>query len=251
MPFAPVSNMQMFYNEYGSAAAPPLLLIHGSGETGVSEWKPVVEGLAKTFRVIAPDLRGHGKTLDPRSAYTFDLHANDMAELMRGLKISPALVVGHSNGGNVALVLTVKYPRLVKKSVVMAGNAFVSDDLLRYAQGKWSDHITSAWGKQLAKLHDGLRYEGYWRELMDRTGREIARAPNYTAADLRKVKTPVYVIQGHDDPTNAPGRHAEFMADHIPNAVLWLPANTGHSVHKEHPAEWVRRVTKFLRQDPA
>lgn len=246
MPFVPVSDMQLFYNEYGSSTAPPLLLIHGSGGTGASEWKPVLQGLAKHFRVLAVDCRGHGKTLDPRSAYTFDLLADDMAEFLRVMNIAPAYVVGHSNGGNVALVLTVKHPELVKKAVVMAGNAFVSQDLERYAVGRWSDRISDSWAATLADLHDGLRYSGYWRELMDRTGWEIARGPNYSAQDLAKVKTPVLVIQGADDSVNNRSHHAEFMAENLGNAQLWIAPNTGHSVYEEHPDEWVERVTNFL-----
>jgi len=247
MPFTRVSDLQMFYNEYGSPDAPPLLLIHGSGGTGASEWKPVLDGLAKNFRVLAPDLRGHGKTLDPRNEYTFALLANDLAEFLCALKIAPAFVVGHSNGGNVALVLTAEHPTIVKQVVSMAGNAYVSPDLLRYANDKWSERISEAWGKELADLHDVGRYAGYWRELMDRTGYEIARAPNYSAADLGKIKTPAFVIQGENDEVNAPAHHAEFMATNLPNARLWLAPKTGHSVHEEHPEEWVKRVTKFLQ----
>ncbi len=246
MPFARVADLQMYYHEYGARHDPPLVLIHGSGQTGASAWKSVVKGLAKNFRVIAPDLRGHGKTLDPKSAYSFQLLANDLAEFMRVLKIAPAFFVGHSNGGNIALVLTKEHPRLVKKVVVMAGNAFVSDDLKRYAKSKWSERISTAWGKELAKLHDAVRYDGYWRELMDRTGYEIARAPNYSASDLAKIKTPVFVIQGARDEVNAPSHHAEFMAANLPHARLWLASKTGHSVHEERSEEWVKRVTKFL-----
>jgi len=212
MPFASISDLQMFYNEYGSPDAPPLLLIHGSGGTGASEWKLVLTGLAQSFRVIAPDLRGHGKTLDPRGAYSFELLANDLAELLRALNIAPAFVVGHSNGGNIALVLTVTHSDAVKKTVVMAGNAYVSVDLARYANGKWSEHISAEWGAQLAELHDAARHTDYWRELIDRTGWEIARAPNYSANDLNTVQTPLLIIQGENDAVNAPAHHAEFMA---------------------------------------
>lgn len=247
MPYARVSDLHLFYNEYGSRTAPPLLLIHGSGGTGESEWEPVIEGLAKNFHVLAPDCRGHGKTLDPRNEYTFALLANDMAEFLRVLKLSPAFVAGHSNGGNVALVLTVEHPTAVKKAVVMAGNAYVSADLKqKYGKGKWSERVSATWGQDLAARHDRLHYRGYWRELIDRTGLEIARAPNYTARDLKKVKTPVLVIQGANDPVNAPSRHAQFLADHLGNAQLWLAPKTGHSVQEEQPQQWVTRVTKFF-----
>lgn len=246
MPYAPVADLQMYYTAHGSPTAPPVVLVHGSGSTGASEWKTVIPGLAKKFRVLAVDYRGHGKTLDPRSAYSFELLANDIAAFIRALKIAPAFVVGHSNGGNIVLVLTVTHPDVVKKSVVMAGNAFVSPDLARYSKSKWSERISVSWGKELAGLHDPLRYDGYWRELMDRTAKEISRAPNYSASQLKKVKTPVLVIQGADDQVNAPAHHAEFLAEHLPHSELWLAPETGHSVHEEHPDEWVKRVCKFL-----
>lgn len=208
-----------------------------------------MEGLAKHFRVIAPDCRGHGKTLDPRREYSFKLLADDMFELLRALHLAPAFVAGHSNGGNVALVLTLEHPETVKKAVVMAGNAFVSEDLRRYANGRWSDRISSEWGKQLAQLHDPLRFPGYWRELIDRTGWEIARAPNYSAGELGKSKTPVLVIQGANDGVNAPAHHAEFMAENLGSGQLWLVPETGHSVHEEHPGEWVERATSFFLQE--
>lgn len=246
MPYARVLDLQLYYDDLGDPHAPPLLLIHGSGGTGRREWQPVLEGLGKHFRLIVPDVRGHGKTLDPRAAYTFKLLADDLAEFLRVLKIAPAFVAGHSNGGNIALVLALEHPAVVKKAVVMAANAYVSDDLLRYAEDKWSDRISEGWGKELAEQHDPLRYPGYWRELMDRTGWEIARAPNYTPEELARSRTPILVIQGADDGVNAPSHHAEHMAQHLGDAQLWLAPDTGHSVHEEHPEEWVERVTKFL-----
>ena len=242
MPYVRVSDIDIFYHVYGSRRLPPLLLIHGSGGTGAQEWEPVAKRLAKKFRVFAPDCRGHGKTLDPREEYTFSLLAEDMAEFLYELEIAPAFVVGHSNGGNVA----VEYPDVVKKSVVMAGNAFVSDDLLAYANGRWSERISKEWGKELAQLHDRGRHRGYWRDLMDRTGWEIARAPNYSARDLQRVKTPVLVVQGQNDSVNAPSHHAEYLAQYLANAQLWLAPDTGHNVHREHPKEWVERVTRFF-----
>ncbi len=81
---------------------------------------------------------------------------------------------------------------------------------------------------------------------MDRTGWEIARAPNYSPQDLERVRKSVFVIQGEDDTVNATAHHAEFMAEHLPAAQYWIPLKTGHSVHEEKPDEWVGRVTGFF-----
>ena len=64
--------------------------------------------------------------------------------------------------------------------------------------------------------------------------------------DLARVQTPLMVIMGEDDPANAPDRHAQFIAAHIPGAELWIPKATGHNVHLERPDEWAARVIDFL-----
>jgi pimeloyl-ACP methyl ester carboxylesterase len=54
------------------------------------------------------------------------------------------------------------------------------------------------------------------------------------------------VIQGAEDPVNAPDEHAQYIANNIPNAELWIPEGTGHNVHVERREEWARRVLEFL-----
>ena len=134
-------------------------------------------GARQKFPCYRPGLSRAWENAYPRWAYSFELLADDMALFLRALKIAPAFVVGHSNGGNIALVLTVKHPQVVKKVVVVGANVYVSQDLMRYAKGKWSDRISKEWGKQLAELHDPLRYKGYWRESLDRTGWEMRVRP--------------------------------------------------------------------------
>jgi len=65
---------------------------------------------------------------------------------------------------------------------------------------------------------------------------------------LSKVKRPTLVIQGENDRTNAPARHAQYIAAHIPLAELWIPEATGHTVHAERLFEWIMRVTNFLER---
>jgi pimeloyl-ACP methyl ester carboxylesterase len=63
---------------------------------------------------------------------------------------------------------------------------------------------------------------------------------------LAKVRRPTFVIMGSEDKVNAPDRHAQFIAENIPGAELWIPENTGHNVHLERPAEWTVKVLDFL-----
>ena len=62
------------------------------------------------------------------------------------------------------------------------------------------------------------------------------------------MRRPVLVIQGANDRVNAPGRHAQFIAENIPGAELWLPEGVAHNVHRERPDEWLTRVLDFYQR---
>lgn len=119
MPTAPVFDLRLHYEALGPPDAATLLLVHGSGGTG-REWEPLLDGLAERFHVLLPDCRGHGQTLDPRNDYRFRTLAADLAEFLRVLARAPAHVVGHSNGGNVALVMCAEHPQAVGSSFFLS-----------------------------------------------------------------------------------------------------------------------------------
>jgi cell wall-associated NlpC family hydrolase len=101
---------------------------------------------------------------------------------------------------------------------------------------------------EMIKLHAETHGAEYWRELLAMTVREIVAEPNYTPQDLAAVRRPTLVVQGERDGVNAPARHAQFIAGHLPDAELWLPAGIGHNVHDELLFAWVERVLDFLRR---
>jgi pimeloyl-ACP methyl ester carboxylesterase len=247
-----VNGARLYYEVYGEKlqSAVPVLLIHGSTNTGRSEWAEVALLLAHRYTVIVPDCRGHGQSTNPERSYSFSEMAADAAALVRALGYPRAHVIGHSNGGNVALVTLLEHPDIVQTCIPQAANAFVSPDLL--VREPWAldpDRIAReapAWKEEMIALHGPWHGEGYWRDLLGMTLKEILAGPNYTPADLSQVRRPTFVIQGEADPVNAPAHHAQFMARHIPQAELWIPAGVAHNVHKERTCEWVDRVFAFL-----
>jgi len=80
------------------------------------------------------------------------------------------------------------------------------------------------------------------------TLKELISEPNYSPADLAKVNIPMLVIMGADDPVNAPDEHAQYIANNVPNAELWIPEHTGHNVHLERKDEWIAKVLDFLKR---
>ncbi|WP_336081098.1 alpha/beta fold hydrolase [Nocardia sp. SSK8] len=102
----------------GDPAAPPLLLIHGSGATG-STWAPVVPALASAFRVITIDLPGCGRS-ESAATYAVPEQADRTAAVMDELGLRNLTVVGHSSGGYVATALVERRPDLVGALVLVS-----------------------------------------------------------------------------------------------------------------------------------
>ena len=97
---------------------PALLLLHGLG-CDHTTWAPVIESLARTHTVIAPDLLGHGESDKPRADYSVGGYANGMRDLLTVLGIDPATVVGHSFGGGVAMQFAYQYPERAERLVLV------------------------------------------------------------------------------------------------------------------------------------
>ncbi len=251
MPYLEVNGTSLYYETFGAARAerPPLLLIHGATSTGAADWAHVAPLLAREYPVIVPDCRGHGRSANPQHTYRFAEMAADLAALIRALGYPRAHVVGHSNGGNVALTLSMEHPEVVQCAVLQAANAYVSDDLRAREPLVFDPERIAredpAWLHALTTLHTALGPD-YWRELLRLTLAETITAPAYTAADLARVRRPVLAVEGADDPVNAPAQHARWIARAIPYAELWTPAGVAHNVHHDLVLPWVERLLDFL-----
>ncbi len=107
--------------QWGSPAAPPLVMIHG-GLENAHAWQPVAIRLAERWRVIAPDLRGHGESdRAPGGDYAILDFAGDIAALFDTLEIERAALGGHSLGGAVATAFAALYPEKVTRLFVVEG----------------------------------------------------------------------------------------------------------------------------------
>jgi pimeloyl-ACP methyl ester carboxylesterase len=113
--------LRLHYADWGNAAAPPLLLVHG-GRDHCRSWDWVAQELAKDWHVIAPDLRGHGDSAwSPDGNYEMVAFVYDLAQLIHQLDLSPVTIVAHSMGGNVSTRYAGLYPENVKKLVSIEG----------------------------------------------------------------------------------------------------------------------------------
>lgn len=116
--YAPVNGMKMYYEVRGSGE--PVLLLHGAFMAISGEWEDLAEELSKTHKVIAVEMQGHGRTADIDRDITFENLAGDAAALLDYLKIDRADVVGYSLGGGTAIQCAIRYPKKVRKAVIIS-----------------------------------------------------------------------------------------------------------------------------------
>lgn len=99
---------------------PALLLLHGWMATAALNWESAIKALSPEFRVVAPDLRGHGRYGYRSPRFSVEACADDQAELAEQLGLGSVVAVGYSMGGAVAQVLARRHPRLVSGLVLCA-----------------------------------------------------------------------------------------------------------------------------------
>ncbi len=113
--------LRLHYVDWGNAAAPPLLLVHG-GRDHCRNWDWVAGRLCERYHIIAPDLRGHGDSAwSPDGDYGMAAFVYDLAQLVHQMERGPIAIIAHSLGGNIALRFAGLYPELVSRLVVIEG----------------------------------------------------------------------------------------------------------------------------------
>lgn len=254
MPYIKINDAKIYYQAYGEdhPDRAPLVLVHGSTIDSHTDWDSLAPELARRYRVLAPDCRGHGRSDNPRGSYAFRELADDVAAFIREMGYERAHIIGHSNGGNVALVTLLEHPEVVRTCIPQAANAYVTRYLVEREPRVFDpDRVAREmpqWRDEMIRLHEEVNGKDYWREMLWLTMKEIISEPNYSPVELQRVDRPVLVIMGAEDPVNAPDEHAQYIARNIPNAELWIPEKTGHNVHLERREEWLAKVLDFLER---
>jgi pimeloyl-ACP methyl ester carboxylesterase len=119
--YAPVNGLEILFEIHGTAdsARPPLVLLHGGGDTITTSFGRILPELARTRQVIAFEQQGYGHTADIADRpFSFEQSADDTAALLKYLHIDKADLFGFSNGGTIALQVAIRHPEVVRKLVV-------------------------------------------------------------------------------------------------------------------------------------
>ncbi|MDH4385453.1 MAG: alpha/beta hydrolase [Caulobacter sp.] len=113
--------LKLHYAAWGDPANPPMLLLHG-GRDHCRSWDWAAARLCDRYRIIAPDLRGHGDSAwSPDGDYSLMAYLYDLAQLIHQLKLAPLSIIAHSLGGNIALRYSGLFPENVSRLVAIEG----------------------------------------------------------------------------------------------------------------------------------
>jgi pimeloyl-ACP methyl ester carboxylesterase len=253
---------------------PPLLFLHGLGGSW-KDWGSNLESLARFHHVMALDFPGFGGSDKPERNYSIEWLTDVVQDFLESRKVKRTAVIGHSMGALVAINLASRpqgpADRLVLSDAVGIGE---KEDFLAYALTK---KITgeSAW----KPLEDALRSEfkamiaDFIRDQKPKTSQEfLASLPKIPFVDkslvpvtpavqmaagiidfdarskLSSICQPTLILWGAQDPV-APPEDAHILEEEIPQAILKIFPETGHSPMQEKPARFNEEVRKFLQAE--
>jgi len=240
---------------------PVILLLHGVGLSHAM-WNGVIPALTSEFRVIAPDLRGHGRTPDPPgSHYSFPELEGDILNLLAEKSVDSAYLVGFSGGALLALRLALDHGARVRGLVMISGAAY-TDRHTRSVEQRWQETYAKegpdAFGLRLLKdlyypdwIEAHLDYADVVREQVKRM--DIGPATRWAnsmakfdeQARIASLRIPTLIIQAMDDQV-VDASHGRILRQSIPGSHIRILAETGHMIPLERPKETVENLAGFV-----
>jgi len=237
--YAPVNGIEMYYAIYGSGE--PLILLHGGlGHSDV--WGNQIPELAKTYKVIALDSRGHGRSSRNADPYSYALMAKDVVAAMDYLKIDKASILGWSDGGIIGLDIAINYPDRLNRLYAFGANTNVAGlkpDIDKNAT--FNAYIERMAGdyKRLSKTP--TEFDAFVTQI----AQMWASQPDYKPEQLAKITTPVAISDGEHDEAIRQEHNVE-MSKAIPGAELIILPGASHFAFWQKPDEFNAAVIEYL-----
>jgi pimeloyl-ACP methyl ester carboxylesterase len=224
--YAFVNGLNMYYQIHGSGGT-PLVLLHGAFSNIQTDFGKMLPTLAKNRRVIAIEAQGHGHTADIDRPLSYEQMADDVAELLRQLRITRADFLGYSMGGGTSMYIALRHPDLVRKFVFAGGAAYNPDgfypELLEGEKKmKPEDFAGTPWLKAYTRI---APHRGDWLKLVNKIKDLDVNWRGLSADQVRSIKAPAMLIVGDADVVRP--EHAvemfRLLGGGVPGDLVGLP----------------------------
>ena len=257
MPMIDAEGCPIHVEVEGPDRAPVLMLSNSLGTT-LQMWDAQVEPLAKHFRLVRYDRRGHGKSGVPKGPYTMERLGRDVLAVLDGLGIQKINWCGLSMGGMVGQWLGANAPQRIERLILSNTSCYFAD------KTAWNDRIKFVREKGLAALAGPNMERWFTKGFRERSPETIARMVEMFVATplegyigcgeavrdmdhrelLPKIKAPTLVIIGKHDPATTP-EAGEYIRSHIPGAAQ-VVLDAAHISNIEQSAAYTSAVLDFL-----
>lgn len=263
MGYLDLNGVNIYYEIHGEGE--PLVLIEGLAQQ-LCMWKSQIEGLKDSFKVIAFDLRGSGRSDKPQTGYSVDIFADDTIELIRKLNLTKPNILGVSLGGFIAQKVAFKYGTEIGK-VVLVNTAFGGPNYIPPSQNVLNVMLTGGDGSTpFEKAFNSLAI-GFTDEFVKekRTiieeilkclfqniqppyayqGQMIAGATFNMENEVSKIENETLVIVAENDKI-VPKENGLKLKDKLKNSKLVILENCGHLCFIEKEKKFNEVVKNFL-----
>lgn len=268
MPYVDASGIKLYYEDTGSGY--PIIFVHEFG-ADCREWETQVRYFSRSYRCITFNARGYPPSDVPEdiSQYGWEFSTDDIAAVMRGVRIDRAHVVGLSMGGYAALQFGLRHPGRAS-AIVAAGAGSGSPPSLREAWLKETpvtargfvergmDAMADEMGNSPTRIQLKYKDPRGWQDFVAHLRQHSSQGMSNTMARYQTLRpslhdfqdafsrltTPVLLAVGDED---VPCIETNLMLKAaIPGAGLWMSSNTGHAINLEEPAAFNAQVQMFL-----
>lgn len=199
--YAPVNNAKVYYEVYGTGD--PIVLLHGAYMTINSNWSELIPILSKTRKVIALELDGHGHTPLSNRPLNLKTSSDDVADVLKYLKIDSSDIIGFSYGGTVAFQFAIEHAAMTKKLIIIS-----------------STYKSEGWSPLMYTILSGLKPDAFdntplrseyirvapdtsnWHKFVAKMLKFSTEKFNLGDDNVKNIKAPVLLIMGDNDGTD-------------------------------------------------
>jgi pimeloyl-ACP methyl ester carboxylesterase len=243
-----INGHNLYVEQYGPENGPVVVLLH-HGLGSVKAWRGQIPALVDAgYHVVAYDRWGYGGSearpaLD-LPAFTSDI--NDLRTLLTQLGINRVRLVGHSDGGTIALYFSAQQPNLVSCLVTVAAHIYVEPKMESAILDIERDFETDKRFRIGMQSTHGEKYEVVFHNWFD--GWHQIEHRNWDMRPLLgQVRCPGLIVQGEADEHATP-QHARDIAEAILGAELWLVPGAGHMLPQENASQFNPKLLYFLEK---
>jgi pimeloyl-ACP methyl ester carboxylesterase len=239
--FAPINGIRIWYAVFGHGK--PVILLHG-GLANSNYWGNQIPLLAKHYKVIVMDSRGHGRSTNDGKTFSYDLMASDVIALMDFLKIKQAAIIGWSDGADIGLDIAIHHPERLTKLFSFAANSNVNGEADISKNPVFNAYIARTKIEYEKLSSTPKQYKAFY----DQISKMWATQPNFTKEQLSSIKTPTWIVDAdHDEAIRR--EDTEFMASAIPNSGLLIQPWVSHFSFLQDPQQFNSDVLHFLEKN--